>query len=101
LERARLSAFHRGSHLREYSIPKARAAASQTQWQTGWAAGGGAEWAFAPAWSLRVEYLHYDLGSHSLSQSDPAPTVPPIAVFTSSATFRGDIVRGGVNFLFH
>jgi outer membrane immunogenic protein len=76
------------------------AAASQTQWQTGWAAGAGAEWAFARAWSLRVEYLHYDLGSHSQNQFDPNDGAP-IPVFTSSATFRGNIVRGGVDFLFH
>ena len=28
----------------------------------GWALGAGLEWAFAPRWSLRAEYLHVDLG---------------------------------------
>jgi outer membrane immunogenic protein len=78
------------------------ASASQTQWQPGWAAGGGAEWAFAPTWSLRVEYLHYDLGSHSQDQFDPADVFPvPVVTFTSAATFRGNIMRGGISYLFH
>jgi outer membrane immunogenic protein len=29
---------------------------------TGWTAGGGVEWAFAPAWSLKLEYLYVHLG---------------------------------------
>jgi outer membrane immunogenic protein len=29
----------------------------------GWAAGGGAEWKFAPNWSVRAEYLYIDLGT--------------------------------------
>jgi len=74
-------------------------AASSTQWQTGWTAGGGLEYAFAAGWSGRVEYLHYDLGSHTQGQFDPAD-VAPIPVFNSSATFRGDIIRGGINYRF-
>jgi outer membrane immunogenic protein len=31
---------------------------------SGWTAGAGMEWAFAPAWRARLEYLHYDFGSH-------------------------------------
>jgi outer membrane immunogenic protein len=31
---------------------------------TGWTAGLGFEWAVAPAWSVKVEYLHVDLGTH-------------------------------------
>ncbi len=30
----------------------------------GWALGAGLEWAFAPRWSLKAEYLHIDLGDH-------------------------------------
>jgi outer membrane immunogenic protein len=29
-------------------------------WQTGWTVGGGAEWAFSPSWSVRVEYALID-----------------------------------------
>ena len=30
---------------------------------TGWTAGGGVEWLFAPHWSAKVEYLYVDLSS--------------------------------------
>ncbi|MGH6856194.1 MAG: outer membrane protein, partial [Methylocella sp.] len=33
--------------------------------RVGWTAGGGLEWLFAPSWSLKVEYLYYDLGTVS------------------------------------
>ena len=37
---------------------------------TGWTAGGGVEWMFAPHWSAKVEYLYVDLsGSNSLNNS--------------------------------
>ena len=32
------------------------------QLRTGWVVGGGVEWMFLPNWSLKAEYLHYDLG---------------------------------------
>ena len=31
---------------------------------TGWTAGGGVEWMFAPHWSAKVEYLYVDLSSN-------------------------------------
>jgi hypothetical protein len=34
---------------------------------TGWTAGGGVEWMFTQNWSVKVEYLHYDLGTASFS----------------------------------
>jgi outer membrane immunogenic protein len=33
--------------------------------ETGWTIGGGAEWAFAPNWSARLEYNYMDFGSDS------------------------------------
>jgi len=33
--------------------------------RTGWVAGGGLEWAFAPNWSVKAEYLFADLGNVS------------------------------------
>lgn len=35
---------------------------SDSQTHTGWTAGGGVEWAFAPQWSAKVEYLYLGLG---------------------------------------
>jgi outer membrane immunogenic protein len=71
------------------------AVASSTQWMTGWAVGIGFDWAFLPRWSFRSEYLHYDLGTVHQTLVDSA--VPALAV-SSSATFRGDIFRGAINF---
>ncbi len=32
--------------------------------RTGWTAGGGVEWMFAPHWSAKLEYLYFDLDSN-------------------------------------
>ena len=73
------------------------ASTASTGWQTGWAAGAGIEWAFSPSLSARFEYLHYDLGTRTLFQSDPGA---PGIVFGSSASFSGDIARVGLDFRF-
>jgi outer membrane immunogenic protein len=36
----------------------------------GWVIGGGAEWAFADQWSLKLEYLHFDFGSASIQATE-------------------------------
>jgi outer membrane immunogenic protein len=36
--------------------------ASNSDWRLDWAAGSGVEYALARNWSLRVEYMHIDLG---------------------------------------
>jgi len=76
------------------------ATASSTQWMAGWTAGAGFEWAFASMWSLKAEYLYYDLGSRSQTQFDPADTFGA-PYFSSSVAFRGDIVRVGLNYHLH
>jgi outer membrane immunogenic protein len=38
--------------------------------RNGWTAGAGFEWAFAPNWSVKVEYLHVDLGTHYVPAED-------------------------------
>ncbi|MGE0195858.1 MAG: alginate export family protein, partial [Methylocystis sp.] len=63
----------------------------------GWTAGGGAEWMFAPAWSLKIDYLRYDLGAAEAT----AFAVPSNGLFAygaSSATrFDGNLIHAGVN----
>jgi outer membrane immunogenic protein len=68
------------------------------QWATGWAAGVGFDWAFLPGWSFRTEYLHYDLGSVHQDLVDPLAV--PGLVAQVDANFRGDIVRGAINYKF-
>src|SRR5262249_28469190 len=38
---------------------------STSAMSVGWTFGGGAEWQFAPAWTLRAEYLYVDLGTQT------------------------------------
>jgi outer membrane immunogenic protein len=36
---------------------------TEQNWRGGWAAGGGVEWGFLPNWSVKVEYMHFGVGS--------------------------------------
>lgn len=58
---------------------------------TGWTLGGGLEYAIAQNWSVKVEYLHYALGSKSYNY----PILGPV-----NANLKIDTVKGGVNFRF-
>lgn len=74
--------------------------------QVGWTAGGGLEWMFMPNWSLKAEYLYYDLGNVSTNSVAVAyavqggPSIPWTAS-TVSAHINGNIVRAGVNYHFN
>jgi outer membrane immunogenic protein len=85
--------------------------ASTSSTRVGWTAGAGLEWMFMPSWSVKVEYLHYDLGSASYNNTltnivvPPGGGVPAGSPFyslgaRSSASFAGDIVRAGLNVKF-
>jgi outer membrane immunogenic protein len=82
--------------------PTTGASISTTQW--GWTAGGGVEWLFAPHWSVRAEFLYYNLGHVSvnttLTQLNGAGVPFTTVGITSTADAKGDIVRGGINYKF-
>jgi outer membrane immunogenic protein len=61
---------------------------SSSAWLSGWTAGAGVEWSFAPNWSTKFEYLHYGLGT----VNSPAP-VPAGKVDI-------DTLKIGINYLF-
>jgi outer membrane immunogenic protein len=63
----------------------------------GWAAGAGVEYAFAPQWTAKAEYLHVDLGSRSVTAVDSFTVGGAV---TTTSTTRVDIARVGVNFHF-
>jgi outer membrane immunogenic protein len=65
--------------------------------RAGWTVGAGAEWGFAPNWSLKAEYLYYDLGNTTVLGVDPA-----FPGFATSTTFEntGHIGRVGINYRF-
>jgi outer membrane immunogenic protein len=68
----------------------------------GWTAGGGVEWLFYPNWSLKVEYLYYDLGHVNFTMSPLVNFVGGVPVTvgasTASTRFNGNIVRAGLNY---
>lgn len=67
--------------------------------KAGWTIGAGGEWMFAPQWSVKVEYLYYDLGTNTttpLTYTYGANT----STLTASIRENGHIVRGGINFHF-
>jgi outer membrane immunogenic protein len=59
----------------------------------GWSAGAGVEWMFAPHWSVKAEWIHYDLGNNQFYNT--LFNLDPIR-----ATERGDMIRGGINYHF-
>jgi outer membrane immunogenic protein len=86
--------------------------ASGDSTRVGWTAGAGTAWMLTGNWRAKLEYLYYDLGSVTygagLSNVVGAPggAVPAGAVFyslgqASSASFRGNIVRVGLNYKFN
>jgi opacity protein-like surface antigen len=82
-------------------------AGSASKTKVGWTLGAGLEWMFMPNWSLKGEYLYYDLGSVAWTNTpivhDDRET-PGIQVTNNSATsmsFNGHIVRAGINYHFN
>jgi len=85
----------------------AASAGSFSETRAGWTVGGGLEWMFLPNWTLKGEYLFYDLGSVSWGSPNLVFNVPGFASPTFSAVnigssthFSGNIVRAGINYKF-
>lgn len=77
----------------------------------GWTAGGGGEWMFMPNWSLKAEYLYYDLGTvqaggdggwqyrvsnNVWSNLGSLSTTQDYAA-TTRTRFNGNLIQAGVN----
>ena len=70
--------------------------------QTGWTAGAGIEFAFAPNWTGRVEYLYVDLGNFTCpptSCNGGASVFPAIPV-SDTVRFNENIIRAGIDYKF-
>lgn len=82
-------------------VPPANTFNQVSSTKAGWTVGGGAEWKFAPNWSVKAEYLYVDLGTNSSTIFYTYDTNGP---FTSSVTAsvgdRENIVRAGINYTF-
>lgn len=85
-------------------IPPADAFFSGDKTRAGWTVGGGVEWMFAPRWSVKAEYLYYDLGSRDFSFPVTITDTNSnrSATFVSNGSFdiKGNIARVGINYHF-
>jgi len=78
---------------------------SDSQINVGWVIGAGAEYAFAPNWSVKAEYLYVDFGTRTY-YSPLVATIAPAAVgngynWTTTVRERDNIVRVGLNYKFN
>lgn len=83
-------------------VVEATFAGSYSSIRTGWTVGAGIEQALGNRLSLRIEYLHFDLGSFSynvnLASGTASAEVP--STWLAHGSVSGDIVRAGVNYKF-
>ena len=91
------------------AIPPAFLFASSSV-SVGWAAGGGVEYALPDDWSnwsVKVEYLHYDLGRttatvfYSYPNADFSCLTCESSSLTGQTRHNGNIVRAGLNYKFN
>jgi outer membrane immunogenic protein len=62
----------------------------------GWALGPGIEWKFAPAWSIKAEYLYIDLGN--ATNQIVYTYGKNVSTLTSTTNERDNVVRIGLNY---
>jgi outer membrane immunogenic protein len=74
----------------DYRVSTPSFSGSSDSIETGYTVGGGLEWAFAPSWSLKSEYLYVDLGDQALSGGP----------YRSSTNLDFHTVRMGLNYKF-
>ncbi len=71
----------------------------------GWTGGAGVEWMFLPRWSVKAEYLYYDLGTANTGNAGPLyyTTTKPLTWSSAAHTgqFDGNVVRLGLNYHFN
>jgi outer membrane immunogenic protein len=80
-----------------FVFPTSTNAASSRTVRAGWTAGLGAEWAFAPNWSVKAEYLYADLGTSSYTLTN---VTFPAATFLVDHRLTENIARVGINYQF-
>jgi outer membrane immunogenic protein len=74
---------------------------SHSRTNVGWTAGGGLEYALTRHWSIKAEYLYYDLGDHGSTGNETVNGLPnpPFGIHYNWET-QANIVRGGINYKF-
>ena len=89
--------------------------AGNSVFRLGWTAGGGAEWMIMNNWSVKAEYLYYDLGTTSMyigqgigvqriqtaTSQIPVGQIAQMRSAYSNMHFTGKVIRAGVNYHFN
>jgi outer membrane immunogenic protein len=74
---------------------------SQSTTAFGWTIGGGVEFAFAPNWTVKAEYLYVDLPGTSFTSVNGSPVLFPNSTITHThGDVKENIARIGVNYRF-
>ncbi len=89
----------KGSILPDNLQTTSAASGSRSGIFSGWALGGGVEYALAPGMSVRLDYTHYELGGKRILLQDFTGLAPGQYATMRTRT-AGDIVRAGFNFGF-
>lgn len=85
----------KGLHFMQFPVTGYRATFSDMK--VGWTIGAGLEYAVSRNWTIKGEYLYYDLGN-TRSTANAVPAHSFQQAFTTSN--KGHVVRIGVNYLF-
>jgi len=81
--------------------PLAISCASTSHTVTGWTAGAGVEYAFWSNWSIKLEYLHVDLGTSFFPELQTPAVAGGNGVFLASdVKLTNNIVRAGLDYKF-
>jgi outer membrane immunogenic protein len=100
-----------GGAVSAFSCPFTGAVGTASSVRTGWTVGGGLEYAIAYGWSVKAEYLYFNLGSPgittsalALASNNAAGTVltpfVTTAITSTTSDFKGNVVRVGLNYKF-
>jgi outer membrane immunogenic protein len=74
---------------------------SGTTDRSGWVVGAGFEWGFAPGWSAKIEYEHFDFGSTPIGVAHITTATGVLSQTFVSSTEKIDVVKGGINWRFN
>ena len=79
-------------NLANYTVTPDPGAASFNNTLTGWTVGGGVEYMLNPNWTVKAEYLHFDLGNVNNTWNDIQVTHGDLTI---------DTVKLGVNYIWN
>lgn len=74
--------------------------AGKTEFDWGWTAGGGIEYMFGCHWTLKAEYLRYQLSDQNFSGVPTFHGAPDSTVHFTGIGTEGNIIRAGLNYKF-